>query len=691
MDDPSFLLEAIPRHIQDDDKLGEGNISFRKRIHKLMAGDPGMYRTYLELCAIKPQILFNSAFWVYEARADMGKQNIPFILRPMQDFAVDRLKYAIDHATRINPHNILIDKSREEGATEIICKLFAAYFLLFEDTHFLVGSRVEDFVDKATNIKRDKQGLMRVHGNHKCLFHKIMYALTTIPPYMQPMIQKSHLLLESEDNGSSIGGEATTNNFGAGDRAKAVLIDECARIEPDIAQHIIGNIQDVTYCGIFNSTHFKWGSGHPYAHLINSNKIEVLTLAWEDNPEKNPGLYHSDDVDHISIKDIDYYRAKCPTIFEDIELGKPFVYSDLQLQVAKSSKDVQEEMAEINFIADGGEGNFGCDRSPWYDSEESRPGRTRQGMAMNVLRIPQGSADQFFDEIILKRIEKKYVKDPSYTGTVKYEIHKMKPVDIEFQRGGPKLLKWWGPMPKGRPRQDHNYIVSCDISRGTGSSNSVATITDVNTSEVVGVYVNPFIDVVDFAELSVALCLWAGGATRTAYLIWDGIGPGETFTARIRKIGYTFVYYKVDEKKKTRKRPSNKTYGFHATAGINGTKLGVFGSLDAALNESLQKNKRFPYLILHDIEIVRELREYIFLGDRIDIGSASAALDSSGARYAHGDRATAAAMTMLAMKEQPKASIKKAQKVKRSSMLGRMQERDYQRKKSKQEALFDKW
>ena len=149
---PDDFLNAIPRDIVE-------NVGFRKHIHGKMAHDEGMYRTYLELCAIKPQILFNSAFWVYEARADVGKQNIPFILRPKQDFAVDRLKYAIDHATRIDPHNILIDKSREEGATEIICKLFAAYFLLFDDMHFLVGSRVEDFVDKATNIKRDKRSI----------------------------------------------------------------------------------------------------------------------------------------------------------------------------------------------------------------------------------------------------------------------------------------------------------------------------------------------------------------------------------------------------------------------------------------------------------------------------------------------------------------------------------------------------
>jgi hypothetical protein len=549
---------------------------------------------------------------------------------------------------------------------------------------------VEDYVDKATTIKEDNNGLMLVYGNHKCLFHKILYAMTTLPPYMQPNLRKSHLLLENMDNNSKIGGEATTNNFGAGDRAKAVLVDECARIEPDIAQYIIDNIQDTTPCAIYNSTHFKWGSGHPYAKLINTNKVEIVTLGWEDNPVKNYGLYRSEAMDEVTIKDIDYYRSQCPSVFNDIEAGKSFTYSDLQLKIAGMDDTVQAEMSEIQFVADGGQESYGCDRSPWVDAQFDR-GRSRQDMAINVFRKPQGSADQFFDDENLYRIEQKFAKDPTYTGTLKYTIHKMKPVDIKFKRGGPKLLKWWGPLPGGRPRQDHNYIVSCDISRGTGSSNSVATITDVNNSEIVGVYVNPHIDVTDFAELAVALCLWAGGGSRSTYLIWEANGPGDTFKNRVRKIGYPLVYYKVNEKAKLRKRAGNKTYGWYSTTGINGTKNDLLGEFDAAISESLVKNRRFPHIIIHDIELIRELRDYIFLGDRIDVGLSSQTTESSGARYAHGDRVISAALAMLAMKEQPKAKAKLEQKARRNCLLSRMQDRERDKKRKQAEKVLDKW
>lgn len=304
LETPEDFYRAIPTTIVE-------NIQFRKRLHSRMAGDTGMYKTYLELCALKPQILYNSAFWVYEARAKPGMQNVPFILRPQQDYAVDRMKLAIDEG-----HNLLFDKSREEGATELITKMFTAYFLLYSDMYFLVGSRVEDYVDKATGVKPDKNGLMRVYGNHKCIFHKLLYALTTLPPYMQPNLRKSHLIVENLDNGSAIGGEATTFNFGAGDRAKAVLVDEAARIEPDVAQFISDNIQDTSPCCIYNSTHFKYGSGHPFAKLLNSNKIEVITLGWEMNPTKNEGLYHSPEVGIVDLLDVQWYRENYPEILQ---------------------------------------------------------------------------------------------------------------------------------------------------------------------------------------------------------------------------------------------------------------------------------------------------------------------------------------------------------------------------------------
>lgn len=671
---PEDFLAAIPRTIPE-------NLLFRQRLHRKLADDTGLYAAYLELCKSKPQILFDSAFSVYEARALPGFQNPPFILRPQQTYAIDRMKLAVDEG-----HNLIVDKSREEGATELIIKLFTTYFLLYNDMFFLIGSRKEDLVDQGTDIKHG-----RVVGPHQCLFAKLLYGLNSLPKYMQPNILKRHRFLENLDNGCAVEGEATNESFGAGNRAKAVLVDEVARIEPNLAQFIVDNIQDTSPCCIYNSTHFRWGNGHPYAKLLKSGKTEIVELGWESNPVKNSGLYNSPDEDILEIKDIQYYRGICPTLFDGKQAGESFRHSDLKLELAEASELVQEQMSEVTFISDGGEANYNCDRSIWYDDQEAR-GRSRQDLATNILRIPSGSADGFFNVENLVRIKKLFCKPPDHTGTLKFKMSDdNRPHNIKFKRGGPSVLKWWGSLPKGRPRQDHNYIVSCDISRGTGASNSVATITDVNTSTQVGVYVNPFIDVTDFAELAVALCLWCGGGSKSAYLMWEGNGPGDTFRNRIRKMKYTFVYYKVDDRKKTKKRPTNRTYGWWSSDGINGTKPALLSEFDAGLGESLVKDKRFPFYIIRDTQLANEIEDYIFLGDRSAIGLASQATESSGARFAHGDRVISAALAMLGMRDQPKALIKKIRVETKNCLAYRMKMRQRELEKEKQTQKVGKW
>jgi hypothetical protein len=109
-------------------------------------------------------------------------------------------------------------------------------------------------------------------------------------------------------------GEATNESFGAGNRATAVLIDEVARIEPEVAQFIVDNIHDTSECCIYNSTHFRWGAGHPFAKLLRSNRVEVVTLGYEDNPEKNKGAYYTPVQDEVELIDVDYYRHNFPEI-----------------------------------------------------------------------------------------------------------------------------------------------------------------------------------------------------------------------------------------------------------------------------------------------------------------------------------------------------------------------------------------
>lgn len=299
VDSPDKFWKTIPRELKE-------NIQFRMKLHSYLAEDVEAQKCYMGLCLVKPQIAFDTALFTYDPRQPMGLKNRPFILRPKQSIMVDALKDAIE-----NQHNLIVDKSREEGATEVICKMFALYWWLKPQVYFLVGSRKEDLVDRSVEYKDG-----RLIGPHQTLFHKIMYGICNLPVWVSINTTKKNCFLQNLENNSMIEGESTNESFGAGNRATAVLVDEVARIEPDVAQYIIDNIQDTTPCAIFNSTHFRWGSGHPYAKLLRSNKIKTITLGFEDNPEKSVGAYYSPIEGMIDLIDVSYYRQNYPEILE---------------------------------------------------------------------------------------------------------------------------------------------------------------------------------------------------------------------------------------------------------------------------------------------------------------------------------------------------------------------------------------
>lgn len=624
---PESFHAIVPRDLV-------GNLEFRRKLHSTLAGDAGMQKAFLEMVYADPKIAFDTMLWTYNPRSQPGCQHWPFILRPQQGIMVDRLMSAIN-----NGHDLIVDKSRDEGATEVICKLFSLlWWLSPSELYFLVGSRKEELVDRSVAISHG-----RVIGPHQCLFHKIMYGLNNLPSWTRVKYEKKHRFLQNVDNGSMIEGEATNESFGAGNRATAVLVDEMARIEPDIAQNIADNIRDTTDCAIFNSTHFRWGAGHVYNKLIKSNKIEVCVLDWADNPEKSVGLYRSPKKDIIEIIDIAYYRQQS-SVFDGIESYEPFNWTQLQA-------DYRDSLEDVRFIADGGESNFRRERSIWFDQETVDRSRSRMDIAQNILRVPQGSAEMFFDNEMIERLRNTYAREAEYKGELRFSYdssgHVQEPYFEEHSKG---KLKWWGELQRKKrgtefamyPNLSHNYVVACDISRGTGSSNSVMAIMDVNTNEEVGKYVNGFIDVPDFAELAVAAARWLGNA----YLIWEANGPGDTFGQRVQKQGYQHYYFKKEERPRFAKRTNRP--GWYSTPGVNGTKFDMLNTLDAALIESLKDDKYNRYIVLHDFATLNELEDYIFDDGRIDVGlSTTVADDSTEGRYAHGDRVIATGLCLL--------------------------------------------
>lgn len=640
IDTPESFFDIIPKNIQE-------NLEFRKKMAELTAGDKSLQKTILEMVSLKPQIAFNLLLWTYNPRNKTGFRHLPFILRPHQDLAVDRLKDAID-----NQHDELWEKSRDEGATELISKYFALEFILHESGSYLVGSRKEDYVDGSTAIDLLNE---RVTGSARSIFHKILYGIVHMPAWMRPNIIKTHMHIENLDNGTVIDGEATNENFGAGDRRTAILLDEFGRVDHRIAQNIRDSVADVSDCVLYNSTHF-YGRSHPFAKLRFSGKVKVFCLPWYKNPEKIKGLYKSPALNYIKIFDVDYYKNKYPNLFDKVEQEKSFKLSGFEVDLISTG-----ESPDISLIADGADKW----RSEWYDRETLR--RDPRDVSTNIDMNPLGSSDMVFDPLVLQRIRVERLRIPSSIGEIYYKLDKNKVLrSIEFRRNwGGNRLKLWAKLDNNRLDQTHNYIVACDISLGVGASNSVASIIDVNTSEKIGTFVTPDLSPEDFATYVVALCNWVGGATRRPFLIWEANGVGQLFNKRRRELGYMFVYTDIDERRKSVKRKS-----YHGWTSGRSQKFDLLVELRAALAEGLRDMPQYKHLIIYDEDSINEYDDYIFYENK-DIGLSTCQDESSGAKSAHGDRVIPDGLAIKAMTVFHKAASRELAKVTEGSLAYR--------------------
>jgi len=597
-----------------------------------LAGDAKARTDFLAKAFFDVRIFFNSVLWTLNAQAEHGFHNIPFILWKHQEPAVLRLKNAIE-----NKEGLLFDKSRNQGATYIILGVFLLYWLISPGSKFLLGSRKEALVDDGCEIENGT-----LIGSEESLFYKLLYMINTLPLYLQPNLSKKKLFLQNLDSDTVCRGDTTNIGFGKGFRTTANLVDETAQIEPKIALWLIENLADTAFCNIFNSTVGPWGGTHPYSKLMKENEDKVIVLDWTDNPIQNQGLYISRKPGEIEIFDIDYYRKKYPGKFDTI---------------LPNTVIPVEEVANIYpFVADGGIEYWGCKRSVWFDADVKRTERTKRGIAQNILRIDTGSTDSFFDYELTKKLRDDFVKQPTYRGEIKYQREPNDELsNIHFEPGGVKSsFVWWGDIKNKRPNQLHNYVVGCDISKGTGTSNSVAAVYDVNTNEIVGLFVNPYLKISDFAEQVVAICDWVGG-TQQPFLIWEANGAPE-FVERIQELGHYSLYIKQDEKARVQRKGNR--YGWWSTGGRDGTKIDVLSGLHAALHEGLREKPRFTPCKIYDEQLVNELDGYVFYEGRVEVGPNALQTETSGAKAAHGDRVIAVALCVLGAKSQPKSELK---------------------------------
>lgn len=214
--------------------------------------------------------------------------NIPFILFPRQIELIESLH---DHYIAQRP--LLIEKTRDVGATWLCCA-FAAWLMIFHDDRAIgFGSRKEDLVDK--------------RGDPKCIFEKLRFFIYNLPDIFRPAAYEDKTMtFINHSNGSTISGEMG-DNIGRGGRTSIYFIDEAAFLER--AEKIDAALSMNTNVKIYLST--PNGNGNVFYRKRFSKKIDVFTFNWRDDPRKTQAWYDQQviDLDPVVVAqeiDIDY-------------------------------------------------------------------------------------------------------------------------------------------------------------------------------------------------------------------------------------------------------------------------------------------------------------------------------------------------------------------------------------------------
>jgi len=216
---------------------------------------------------------FNAFFFTLDVRK-RPLHHQPFCTYPYQDEAILELVRCINEK-----EDLPIEKSRDMGISWIVICTFLWFWLDPKGgTDFLLGSRIEDYVDKK--------------GDMRTLMQKARYALYKLPQWLRPegFSPKKHdnfMKLSNPQTGASITGESNNANFSTGGRYAAILYDEFAKWEgTDRSAWTAGG--DATPCRVAVSTAF--GAAGQFYELVTSGR-KKLRLHWSLHPEKANGLY----------------------------------------------------------------------------------------------------------------------------------------------------------------------------------------------------------------------------------------------------------------------------------------------------------------------------------------------------------------------------------------------------------------
>jgi hypothetical protein len=595
------------------------NLRWRAKIFRKVRDDPGYAEVIKEICSRDPIFFTNGFAWTHDPRSEPFSK-IPFILYPYQRDAI------LDIIKALNSHDLLIEKSRDTGASWINCTAIYWCWNFRRGTNFLFGSRIEDDVDKS--------------GYPKALFYKIDFILDNLPIWMKPIgynknEHRRHLHIENPEMYSSIDGEATTTDFARGGRYTAILLDEFASV-PD-GKKILSATRDATKCRLFNSTP-KGTDNAFYDRSLNTKKLRIH---WSSHPIKAKGLY--------------------------TKISGEYKYIDVGYWDEIDNKETEARRLDQIILDRGVDLSDGKYRSPWY-AEQCARADSSQEIAQELDIDYLGSGFQYFNAHLVNEAIKKHARLAAVVGDLEYDGQTGDPIRFRESEDG-KLRLWFLLDKDGKPSIDHKVVLACDISAGTGASNSCCVGWDDVTHAKILEYVSPNIRPEEFAKQVVAIAKWIGNPM----IIWESGGPGRQFGSRVHELHYGNVYLrKNDESIKC------KVSDIPGVAMTKEIKLVIMGNYRSAIEGGKAINT--------SREALEECLEYVFSQDGgIEHARSKSKVDPSGAKLNHGDRAIADALAWKLINEKGSNIIMVSREIPVGCLKWRQQMREKKNKRSNRE------
>ena len=281
------LYSQVPKEIEE-------NLVWRRELWQRSATDREFQQVLRDACREDMLFFVNAFCWTFDPRKPIPK--LPFITWGFQDNSLLVLDEAMP-TSQSRGHDVLIEKSRDMGASWMCLTLMFWRWMFRPMQSFLMVSRKEALVD----------------GMADSLFSHMDFLLTGLPPWLAPTTRRNKLKLYNLDNGSKIDGEASVDDLGRGGRRTAILIDEFAAFEGG-GWPVRSATADTTTCRLFNST--PNGTANAF-YAQRENGTPRLRLHWTEHPEKAAGLFH----DAKGLPHSPWYDEECRRRAHPVEIA----------------------------------------------------------------------------------------------------------------------------------------------------------------------------------------------------------------------------------------------------------------------------------------------------------------------------------------------------------------------------------